>query len=38
MPTFQFFKGGEKLDEFKGADVNKCALATPTARKSTDCM
>ena len=21
MPTFQFFKGGQKVDELKGADV-----------------
>ena len=21
MPTFQFFKGGEKIDEFKGANI-----------------
>jgi thioredoxin 1 len=22
MPTFQFFKGGKKVDEMKGANVN----------------
>ena len=21
MPTFQFYKGGQKVDEFRGADV-----------------
>lgn len=23
MPTFQFFKGGNKIDEVRGADINK---------------
>jgi thioredoxin 1 len=23
MPTFQFYKGGEKIKEIRGADVNK---------------
>jgi thioredoxin 1 len=25
MPTFQFFKGGAKIDEMKGADKGKLA-------------
>ena len=23
MPTFQFFKGGKKIEEIRGADINR---------------